>query len=127
MLCDLHRRNGCTELSCRIERIEVAITQGIPILLQTITEQLDRIERKEGALMTAFSDLKTEVESFIADVKTDVDALGAKIATLQAAVDSGASAAEIASLTSEVTAAHGTLSGTVAAPPVVAPPAEPTA
>jgi predicted nucleic acid-binding Zn-ribbon protein len=126
MLCDLHRRNRCTDRDCRLERIEKSLASQ-SVLLQTIAEQINRIERKEGALMTAFSDLKTEVESFIADVKTDVDALGAKIATLQAAVDSGASAAEIASLTSEVTAAHGTLSGTVAAPPVVAPPAEPTA
>lgn len=123
MLCDLHRRHGCTDRDCRLERIEHSLTSH-GILLQTIDQKLNRIETKEGTLMTAFSDLKTEVESFIADVKTDVDALGAKIAALQAAIDSGASAADIASLTAEVTAAHSALAGTVAAPPAVAAPTD---
>ncbi len=98
------------------------VLNGLSVQLQII----EQIERNQTAMSAEFDKLKTEVESFIADVQTDVATLGDKVTALQAAVDSGASATDIAGLTAEVTAAHAKLSGTVAAPPTV-PAVAPTA
>jgi ribosomal protein L12E/L44/L45/RPP1/RPP2 len=67
--------------------------------------------------MASIDDLKTEVESYVADVNADTKTLGDKIAALTAASNANADPAKIDALLQEVKDAHAALASTVAAAP----------
>jgi predicted nucleic acid-binding Zn-ribbon protein len=112
MLCVLHKRHGCTDRDCRLERIEVVLTTTLPVLLQTITEQLDRIERKQDAMSKHLDDLTAAVTEETSVDQSIVTLLNGIAAQLEAAKGDEAA---LDNLTAQIRANSAAISAAVTA------------